>query len=75
MTVCFTGVPHRFVEVRIRADVTTREEAMIAASRELDEFTDDEIDILWEVAKPMPGSYGAHLPKQGDWRPWDGRGG
>ena len=64
MTICFPGVPHRFVTVRILASATTENEIQRAAVREYDAFDDSQVELLYEVAKPIRGSYGTST-----WRP------
>jgi len=64
MTVCFPGIPHRFVTVRILSDATTRDELKRAAFREFEAFSEGELELLSDVAKPIPGSYGTST-----WRP------
>jgi hypothetical protein len=66
MTVCFIGIPHRFVTLRILGNAATREEMALAAGRAFDCFTDSEVELMSEVAKPVPGSYGTST-----WRPSD----
>jgi hypothetical protein len=52
MTLCFAGDPDRFATLRIRSRVTTLDKAVPAAQGELAAFTDDEIALVDEIARP-----------------------
>lgn len=53
MTLCFPDTPRRFITVRIRANVTTEQDAKLAAFRELEGFTRDQLQLLAESSAPM----------------------
>lgn len=53
MTICFVDHPKRFITVRIKAPVGDLQSAKIAAVRELQAFTPDQLQLLAESSQPM----------------------
>jgi NADH pyrophosphatase NudC (nudix superfamily) len=52
MTLCFPGVPRRYITIRLRTDVQTVKAATIAARAEIEAFTPTAIELLRESATP-----------------------
>ena len=52
MTICFLGVPHMFVTVRIKNPGKTIESASAAAARDMKSLTATAMELLHEQARP-----------------------